>query len=124
MPDWRPGHFERMVPLGYKSSVESGEIQLKRPELWPLYGDLREVTQGALFSMARLKAMWNEAWKVWYPDGPESPKVTLLKVNAAKGDYWDVSGLNGVKYLYRAGKAYFAGERPEMTSDMHEKVEL
>ena len=73
---------------------------------------------------ARLKAMWNEAWKVWYPDGPESPKVTLVKVNAAQGEYWDVSGLNGVKYLYRAGKAYFAGERPEMTSDMHEKVEL
>lgn len=72
----------------------------------------------------RLKSMWNEAWKVWYPDGPDSPEVTLLKVNATVGEYWDVSGLNGVKYLYRAGKAYFSGERPKMSADMHEKVQL
>ncbi len=72
----------------------------------------------------RLHELWNEAWKVWYPGGPDSPQVTLLKVNATQGEYWDVSGLSGIKYLYRAGKAYFSGERPEMTSDMHEKVEL
>ena len=71
-----------------------------------------------------LNKMWSEAWKVWFPDGPDSPEVTLLKVNATHGEYWDVSGLNGVKYLYRSGKAYFAGERPEMTADMHEKVNL
>lgn len=72
----------------------------------------------------RLRSMWNEAWKVWYPEGPTSDEITLLKVTATQGEFWDVSGLNGMKYLYRAGKAYFTGERPEMTSDMHEKVQL
>lgn len=72
----------------------------------------------------RLKDLWSAAWNVWYPDGPDSPGVSLLKVNASHGEYWDVSGLNGVKYLFRAGKAYFSGERPEMTSDLHDKVSL
>lgn len=72
----------------------------------------------------KIREMWNEAWKVWYPDGPEADHITLLKVNATHGEYWDVSGLNGARYLYRAGKAYFAGERPEMDSTMHDKVPL
>lgn len=72
----------------------------------------------------KLREMWNEAWKVWFPEGPDSPEVTLLKVHATYGEYWDVSGLNGVKYLYRAGRAYFSGERPEMTTEMHNKVDL
>lgn len=72
----------------------------------------------------RLNEMWNEAWNVWFPDGPESSDVTLLKIDPTYGEYWDVSGLNGVKYLYRAGKAYFSGERPEMSAEMHQSVSL
>lgn len=53
--------------------------------------------------------MWSEAWKIWFPKGKTDPSITLLKVIAEDGAYWDMSGLNRIRYLYEAGKAYFTG---------------
>lgn len=58
MPDWRPGHFGRMIPPGYKRSLETGENQLRDPALKVLYDDLKLVTRGPLFSKARWQAIW------------------------------------------------------------------
>lgn len=48
----------------------------------------------------------------------------LLKVTAESGEYWDSAGLNGLKYLFAAGKAYFKGERPEVDLQVNQKVSL
>lgn len=53
--------------------------------------------------------MWSEAWKIWFPKGKKDPSITLLKVVAEDGAYWDMSGMNRLRYLYEAGKAYFTG---------------
>ena len=72
----------------------------------------------------RLRSLWNARWQVFYPDGPDADNVVLLKVESSQGEYWDVSGTNGVRYLTRGVAAYFSGDRPKMDSAMHEKVGL
>ncbi len=42
--------------------------------------------------LAKLKELWSTSVEAWFPDGPESPGVTLLKVSALTGEYWGSAG--------------------------------
>src|SRR5690606_15092445 len=33
----------------------------------------------------KLSELWNEAWKVWFPEGKDDPTLTLLKVTGETG---------------------------------------
>lgn len=78
----------------------------------------------AVDDRAKLDELWSEAWKVWFPDGKSSPSIVLLRIDPSHGQYWDNSGLQGVKYLIKAGKAYLQGDRPETGSDINASVTL
>jgi general stress protein 26 len=73
---------------------------------------------------AKLEELWNETWKVWFPEGKPSESIMLLKIDPTSGEYWDNSGLTGVKYLLKAGKAYLQGERPEVDASTNASVSL
>lgn len=49
-------------------------------------------------------------WQVWFKDGADDPDVRLIRVKAEHGEYWDMSGTEGLKYLWEAGKAMVSGE--------------
>jgi general stress protein 26 len=73
----------------------------------------------------KVAELWNEAWRVWFPGGKDDPTLILIKVHAEAGEYWDNSGVGGIKYLIEAGKAYLSGEKPrEVEGDpkVHGKV--
>ncbi len=74
----------------------------------------------------KIAELWKESWKVWFPGGKDDPALVLLKVHGDKGEYWDNSGLSGIKYLIEAGKAYLSGTRPDVEGDpkIHAKVKL
>ena len=58
-PEWRAGHFPRMIPEGYRESLELGANLLSDIGLRPLYDDLRLITRAPkLLSRARLAAIW------------------------------------------------------------------
>jgi hypothetical protein len=65
-------------------------------------------------------------WKVWFPGGKDDPNLLLLRVDGKEGEYWDNSGLSGVKYVLEAGKALLTGSRPNVVGDpkIHAKVNL
>jgi len=71
-----------------------------------------------------LKKMWSEAWRVWFPEGPEDASVVLIKVMPQQGEYWDNEGMSRVKYLYETAKAYVTGTTPSLNTDIHSKVTL
>ena len=57
--EWRIGHFRRMIPEGYRESLEQGANLLSDIGLRPLYDDLRLITRAPkLLSRARLAAIW------------------------------------------------------------------
>lgn len=58
LPYWRVGHYQRLLPDGYRDSVEHGKNLLRDPMLSRLYDRLTVVTQGPLLSMERLRAIW------------------------------------------------------------------
>lgn len=55
---WRPGHYARMIPAGYRESLETSDNQLADPLLRKYYDHLRVITRSDdLFSKARLKSI-------------------------------------------------------------------
>ncbi|MCD0462815.1 pyridoxamine 5'-phosphate oxidase family protein [Roseiconus lacunae] len=68
--------------------------------------------------------LWNEAFKVWFPEGKSDPSIILLRIDPARGEYWDNSGLQGIKYLVKAGKAYWQGERPTPDASINAAVTM
>jgi general stress protein 26 len=71
-----------------------------------------------------VKKLWSEAWRVWFPQGPEDSSVVLIKVSPEQGEYWDNEGISRVKYLYETAKAYVTGTTPSLDKDIHSKVSL
>ena len=71
-----------------------------------------------------IEKLWKEAWKVWFPAGKSDPNIALLRFTAHDGEYWDNAGMQGIKYVYDAAKAYFTGETPKTDEAQHAKVPL
>ncbi len=57
--EWRPGHFRRVVPEGYRESVAAGVNQIKDPQLREFYDRLSLITRSRrLWTRDRLWAVW------------------------------------------------------------------
>ena len=55
-PDWRSGHYRRVVPAGYKETLETGVNVIKDRGLQEFYRHLSALTRGdAIWSGSRLK---------------------------------------------------------------------
>ena len=58
-PDWRIGHFDRLIPNGYKESVQQATNLIVDPVVKALYADLQVITRTPqLWSRARWAAIW------------------------------------------------------------------
>jgi arabinofuranosyltransferase len=57
-PEWRTGHYRRLIPAGYNESLESSMNQLQDPQLHEYYEHLRLITRSdALFARERLRTV-------------------------------------------------------------------
>jgi general stress protein 26 len=73
---------------------------------------------------ALIERLYKEDWKVFFPGGKTDPTLAILIVDPIEGEYWDNSGLSGVRFLIEAAKAYVKGERHQNTTDDNAKVKL
>lgn len=61
----------------------------------------------------KIKALWKEDWKIWFPGGPEQPDLALLHVDAESVTFWQPeSGKIGT--LFSLAKAYVKGQEPDI----------
>lgn len=37
----------------------------------------------------KVRELWNPGMQAWFPDGPDDPEITLIRVQAERADYWD-----------------------------------
>lgn len=73
----------------------------------------------------KVKELWHEAYKVWFPKGPEDPSIEVVTVNMADAEYWDNRGLKKLQYVFESATAYFKGEKPVVNDpDQHGKAKL
>lgn len=70
---------------------------------------------------AKMKELWNPAYKAWFPEGLDDPNICLLKVKVAKAEYWDSPG-SAVIHLIGFVKALVTGE--EFEPGENEKINL
>ena len=74
-----------------------------------------------------IRALWSEAWKVWFPQGADDPRLCILQVTPTEAEYWDNAGLKGLRYMFEAAKSYLKGEKMDQHDDdkeRHNKVRL
>jgi general stress protein 26 len=73
----------------------------------------------------RTRRLWKEHYKVWFPNGPDDPDLVLLSVDPEVAEFWDVAGLNRLRYLFDAAKAYVTGDRAAIEdSDKHARLRV
>ena len=74
---------------------------------------------------SRVRELWREPFRVWFPDGPDDPELRLLVVEPQSAEYWDNRGSNKLEYLFEAAKAYVSGSTPKVSDgDQHGRLPL
>lgn len=79
-----------------------------------MQGDSRYVALRGLAeaqdNIEQIRELWSETMRPWFPHGPTSPRIMLVRFAPLEGEYWDMSGVHMVKMLFRAAKAYAQGK--------------
>jgi general stress protein 26 len=124
-------HAEAGDVLYFATDIESPKVSeiLANPRAHVVFQDgSRYVFLTGMVSLSKDRAMiekvWSEAWKPWFPGGKSDPSLCLLVFEANEGEFWDRSGTEGIKYLFKAAKAYATGGRPEIDEREHGKTTL
>ena len=64
-----------------------------------------------------IEKLWSPAWQVWFPEGKDDPALRLIVVEPHEAAYWDMSGTQGIRYVFEMAKAYVKGTRPPSDDD-------
>ena len=62
---------------------------------------------------ALIERFWSEAWRVWFPQGKTDPSLCVIKFVSEVGEYWNNTGLNGLKYVFESLKSLAQGTPPK-----------
>ena len=71
---------------------------------------------------AKVKELWSEALRAWFPKGSDDPDIALIRVHPSGGEYWDAPSATIVQ-LYGYAKARLTGESPDGIAE-NKKVSL
>ena len=69
----------------------------------------------------KMEEMWSEPARTWFPDGPDSPHLRLIKVEVDRAEYWDSPSSRAV-YALGYVKARLTGEPADFSEN--EKIDL
>jgi len=74
---------------------------------------------------ARIHKVWKESFRVWF-NGKDDPNIVLIRLNPSSAEYWDNTGLAGVKFALKFAAAYVTGTQIKGSDDVntHAKVSL
>jgi general stress protein 26 len=141
-------HFVHTQPLSV-AAVDEGEEEVvfvtvgdsdaaqdvvRHPEATVVFQDARhcasfcgdaEVVQDPW----RIGHLWNEHMRLWFPQGPEDPRLVLLSVRGRVAEYWDVSRarlkLTMIRHLARVLEGEpAANEAPPAPPEQHGLVHI
>ena len=115
--------------LFFAASVDSGKVKeieddhevvvtfQSKTAYVSLSGPARAVTDPAVIAK-----YWSEPMRVWFPKGPTDPSLCLIQMRPAQGEFWNVEGAKGLRYIFEAAKAYVTGTTPKTAPDQHGEV--
>ncbi|WP_433114338.1 pyridoxamine 5'-phosphate oxidase family protein [Micromonospora sp. CA-246542] len=112
--------------FAYADSAKLRQIRVN-PEVNVAFSDQRHNSWVSVSGTAsessdteRAKRLWNPLLKTWFPDGLDTPGLTLIKVHASSAEYWDspsstVVNLLGFAKAAVTGRPPSPGENREVT---------
>ena len=65
---------------------------------------------------AEIERLWKPDWKIWFPDGPGDPQITLLKLTVLRAEYWEQKS-SKLRVLYAMARARLAGKPADANLD-------
>jgi general stress protein 26 len=63
---------------------------------------------------AQIDRLWQDSWKLWFPEGKDDPTLCLIAVQPSEGQWWDTSGSRGLRFAFEAAKAFVTGTEAHM----------
>lgn len=78
-------------------------------------------TASIVTDQAKIKELYTEGLRAWFPKGSDDPNIALLKISIDRGEYWDQPS-NVLVRAFGYVKAVATGERYQPTSDEHAQV--
>jgi general stress protein 26 len=103
-----------------KSSMTLLVFQNENSSYLSLRG-LSRITQDS----TKIKELWKEPYKVWFPQGPDDPEIAVVSFDPVEAEYWDNRGMNKLKYMFEAARAYIKGQTPDVSdTEQHGKAKL
>ena len=61
----------------------------------------------------KIRDLWSEPMRVWFPKGPTDPDIALVRVKVREATYWDAPS-SAFVYAYGYAKAVTTGQRPNV----------
>ena len=71
---------------------------------------------------AKVKELWSEPVRVWFPKGPTDPDIALVRVKVREATYWDAPS-SAFVYAYGYAKAMATGGRPRPGDVGHVEIQ-
>lgn len=70
----------------------------------------------------KVEELWSAADKLWFPEGKDDPSIIVMQVVPTYAEYWDHSGVEGLKTIFEMGKSLVTGDEPEFDDSVHQKL--
>jgi general stress protein 26 len=104
--------------FAYADSDKAQQVAL-HPEVNVAFTDAKQHawvsvsgTADVVRDRAKAEELWNPLLKAWFPDGLDTPGVTLIKVSATSAEYWESAHSSRVVTLFGYAKAAVTGKTP------------
>jgi general stress protein 26 len=68
-------------------------------------------TAESRFDRELARKLWSETWRPWFPGGPTDSELKLMCVHVKNGEFWDLTGVRGMRYALEAVRCSLAGTR-------------
>lgn len=118
-------HDEKSGELLFITSMETGKVDeiLAGADTAVVFQDSARyvsLSGEAVISNDRQKieAVFKKGWELWFPEGPGQEDIRLIRFTPVIGEYWDMSGARGARFIWQAGKALISGESVEKQDRM------
>lgn len=112
------------------TSIDSGKLQelTEHPNVnVTMQADATFLSISGAARATRDREKVNELWRddqgIWFPEGREDPTVILLEIVPTYAEYWDRSGIEGLKFLFSAAKSAATGATVS-SEGVHGKVDF
>ncbi len=76
-----------------------------------------------LRDIEKTKAVWRKTDEVWWPDGPSSPDVSLLRIEPVTAELWDGPASQAV-IAFEFVKARLTGQEPKLGQNRKSTIKM